>query len=119
LVPAPHFIFEQGLEGVVATHYFMVTNHGENLMTFWIIKHTDENKFIQFKGGSPYWTTDRFAAAVYESAPDAEIQIRHYGIPYVIAVARQPLRTCSPAVRRDTNVPSDFWATGRDCPGLD
>jgi hypothetical protein len=81
-------------------------------MSFWIIKHTDEDKFICFKGGSPYWTTDRFAAAAYESAPDAEIQIRRYGIPHVIAVARQPLR-------KDTNVPSDFWATGRDCPSLD
>jgi hypothetical protein len=81
-------------------------------MIFYVIKHTDDNMFIQFKGGSPYWTTNRHAAAAYESAADAEIQIRRYGIPYVTAVARQPLR-------KDTNVPSDFWATGRDCPGLD
>jgi hypothetical protein len=72
-------------------------------MTFWIIKHTDENKFIQFKGGSPYWTTDRFAAAAYESAVDAEIQMRRYGIPYCIVIRRPKLAE----MRKDTNVPKE------------
>lgn len=98
-----------------ATHYFMATNHGEPLMTFWIIKHLTDDKFITFKGGSPYWTTNAFQAAVYESAPDAEIQMRRYGIPYCIVIRRPKLAE----MRKDTNVPSDFWATGRDCPGLD
>jgi len=80
-------------------------------MRFFVIKHTDENKFVQFKAHSPYWTDDRFKAAAYETAIDAEIAMRRYGIPYCTPVVREPLR-------KDTNVPSDFYATGRDCPLL-
>jgi hypothetical protein len=58
-------------------------------MIFYIIKHTDEDKYIRFKGGSPYWTTDRSWAAVYESAADADITMRRYGIPYCTAVRRE------------------------------
>ena len=57
-------------------------------MIFWIIKHTDEEKFICFKGGSPYWTDKRHEACPYQSQGDAQSDIRRYGLAYVNAIKR-------------------------------
>ena len=57
-------------------------------MTFCVIKHTDEYRFVVFKRGRPYWVTDPKRASPFPSAADAQIAMRRYGIPYVHVVAR-------------------------------
>jgi len=79
-------------------------------MAIYVIKHTTEDKFIQMKAHSPYWTDDIFKAAAYDSEVDAQIEMKRYGIPHCTAVTRKQYT--------GTNVASDFY-TSRVEPYLD